>query len=153
MNRKQRKRKQARRSTPAERATTRSSGEPLFVAEFDADFGEQEQAEQFRAEIRKLAENAPQKIKELQADLVSTLLAPFDAFDIVANLWMVNTPKDPNTYRESDQAGLMCIPDYVALVCSLMFFPQPNRRSSSPSGDGCGRFWTKPMSSQKAFLI
>lgn len=70
------------------------------------------------------------RITERRAELIDAL-APYDVFDVIANLWVVNSPFDPDTYKESAQEGLMAVSDYVALLCS-------ERESREPTATGGG---------------
>jgi hypothetical protein len=76
----------------------------------------------------------PEEIRRRIAGLrgeLTDFLAPYDVFDVVANLWVVNSPFDPDTYQESAQEGLMAVSDYVALLCS-------ERTSRAPIAPGGG---------------
>jgi hypothetical protein len=70
------------------------------------------------------------RVAELRGELIDAL-APYEVFDAVANLWVVNSPFDPDTYQESAQEGLMAVSDYVALLCS-------ERASREPTAPGGG---------------
>jgi hypothetical protein len=75
-------------------------------------------------------EEIQRRIAELRVELID-FLAPYDVFDVVANLWVVNSPFDPDTYQESAQEGLMAVSDYVALLCG-------ERTSRAPTAAGGG---------------
>jgi hypothetical protein len=132
MNRKQKKRKQAkrRRSVAAAKPSPDRAGlQPAADATQEQPPSPEELAE-FQAELRQLGNEAPQRIAGLQEELIE-VLAPFDAFDILANAWTMNTPLDPNTYRETEQTGLLAIPDFLLLLCA-------QRPSRAPTVDGEG---------------
>ncbi len=74
-------------------------------------------------------EEIQERIGELRVELIAAL-APYDVFDAVANLWVVNSPFDPDTYQESAQEGLMAVSDYVALLCC----ERPSREPTAPGG-------------------
>jgi hypothetical protein len=57
----------------------------------------------------------PGQIAELRDELQSELAA-FDAFDVVADLWLSNVPKDRETYRESTEEGMSAIPELAATL-------------------------------------
>jgi hypothetical protein len=101
--------------------------DPIDEPEFDP-----AAAKEFRDSFRRLAEEAPQKIAEIQRELIE-LLAPYDAFDVLANVWMVNTPTDPDNYRESDQESLMAIPDYLLLLTAQRGSREPTVDPVTPS--------------------
>ena len=61
--------------------------------------------EAFQEAMRSEWEDAPRRSREL-SEQIAELLAPYDAFDVLADLWMRNVPKDPDTYRESLADGL-----------------------------------------------
>jgi hypothetical protein len=74
-------------------------------------------------------EELDRRIAELRDELIEAL-APYDVFDVIANLWVVNSPFDPDTYQESAQEGLMAVSDYVALLCS----ERPSREALASGG-------------------
>jgi hypothetical protein len=57
----------------------------------------------------------PGRIAELREELRQQL-APFDAFDVIADLWLANVPKDRESYRESTEEGLLVIPELAAAL-------------------------------------
>lgn len=129
MNRKQRKRKQRRRTDRVRKSMPQT--------EVDEDAGESiaeiEEAQQDDHSegpaLDDIVAEAPARIAALREELVE-VLAPFDAFDVIANLWVVNSPFDPDTYRESAQEGLMSVSDYVAQLCA----ERPSRAATGVGG-------------------
>ena len=75
----------------------------------------------------------PTQIAELREELRQQL-APFDAFDVVAHLWLANVPKDRESYRESTEEGLLVVPEFAA----ALLISRPTR-----AGDGDGE-WFAP---------
>jgi hypothetical protein len=132
MNRKQRKRKQRRRSgqMPTSSPAAEPGGEEAgreWPAGTEVDGAES--AVEAAEGISDLVAESPARIAALRQELTG-LLAPFDAFDVVANLWVVNSPFDPDTYRESAQEGLMSVSDYVGLLCA----ERPSRAATATRG-------------------
>lgn len=70
---------------------------------------------QFQQMMREQVENLPAELARLRSEL-RDLLAPFDAFDVVAYLWLINVPSDPETYRESSDEGMLAIPEVAAAI-------------------------------------
>lgn len=58
----------------------------------------------------------PTRIGELRRE-IQEKLRQFDAFDVVADLWLANVPKDRETYRESVEEGQLVL---VELAASLL---------------------------------
>jgi len=71
-------------------------------------------AEWLRGRDEMVAE-LPTRIAELREEL-SEQLAAFDAFDVIADLWLANVPKDRESYRESTEEGLLVIPELAAAL-------------------------------------
>jgi hypothetical protein len=71
--------------------------------------------EAYRHATEEWLEGLPEQITRLREE-IRVLVAPFDAFDVVSNLWLANAPLDPDTYKEST-AGVTAIAEYVASVC------------------------------------
>jgi hypothetical protein len=69
----------------------------------------------------------PEQLKQLRSELKSTL-AEHDAFDVIANLWLLNVPKDPETYREWEDDGILAA---VELAASVLV-ERPSRAGSGP---------------------
>lgn len=63
------------------------------------------------------------------ADEVLTLMAPYDAFDLVVNLYLRNAPINPDTYKETTHEGLLVIPEYAA----LLLLSRGSREGSEPT--------------------
>jgi hypothetical protein len=76
---------------------------------------EHPQYQAFRALMKTQIAGLPDELAKLRDEL-RTLFAPYDAFDVVANLWLVNVPADPETYRESMDEGLLAIPEVAASI-------------------------------------
>ena len=57
----------------------------------------------------------PQRRDQVYSDL-RALLEPHDAFDLVADLWLLNIPKDADTYRESADTGLVAVVELAAAI-------------------------------------
>ncbi len=105
-----------------------NGGGGIQETEVELGMEDEAQAAAFREEFSQFAAEAPEQIKALRENLIE-LLSPFDAFDILANAWMANTPLNSNTYRESDMEGLMAIPDYVALLCVQRHSRKPTAKA------------------------
>lgn len=71
--------------------------------------------EAFRAARRAELEAAPDAVAEARRNLV-TRLAPYDAFDVLAALWLHNVPKNRETYKESSESGVLAICELAASV-------------------------------------
>jgi hypothetical protein len=54
-------------------------------------------------------------LKHLLSELKAAL-AEHDAFDVIANLWLLNVPKDPETYREWEDDGILAAVEMAASV-------------------------------------
>jgi DNA-binding NarL/FixJ family response regulator len=67
----------------------------------------------FRRAMDEEVAQLPTRLKELREEIRDSL-APFDAFDVVGNLWLLNVPKDRETYRESTEDGKLVIPEIAA---------------------------------------
>jgi hypothetical protein len=129
MNRKQRKRKQQRRTDWVRKSMPRTEVNE-DAGESIAEIEEARQDDQSEGPaLDDIVAEAPARIAALREELVE-VLAPFDAFDVIANLWVVNSPFDPDTYRESAQEGLMSVSDYVALLCA----ERPSRAATGAGG-------------------
>jgi hypothetical protein len=63
------------------------------------------------AEIAQL----PDRLQRLRAE-IRDFLGPFDAFDVVGSLWLLNVPKNRETYRESAEQGKLMIPELAAAI-------------------------------------
>lgn len=70
--------------------------------------------EWLRARDEMVAE-LPAQIAELRKEIADQL-APFDAFDVVADLWLANVPRDREAYKESTEEGLLVIPELAATL-------------------------------------
>jgi hypothetical protein len=57
----------------------------------------------------------PRELGRLRDEL-RQLFTPFDAFDVIAYLWLMNVPSDPETYKESTDEGLLAIPEVAAAI-------------------------------------
>jgi hypothetical protein len=57
----------------------------------------------------------PAQIAGLRKEIADQL-APFDAFDVVADLWLANVPRDREAYKESTEEGLLVIPELAAAL-------------------------------------
>jgi hypothetical protein len=66
-------------------------------------------------ELGAYLDSVPERIAELKERLV-VAMAPYDAFDVIANVLFANLPLDPETYRESTHEGLAAYAEYAALV-------------------------------------
>lgn len=71
--------------------------------------------EEFRQAQIDAAASLPGHYAELRDEL-RTSLAHFDAFDVLANLWLLNVPKDPETYREWEEEGVLAVVEIAASV-------------------------------------
>src|SRR5437868_14952634 len=69
----------------------------------------------FRAAIDEMRRHLPQEAEKIRAEL-REMLRPFDAFDVVTSLWLLNVPKDSETYRESTEEGVLAIPEVAAAI-------------------------------------
>lgn len=82
--------------------------------------------------------SAPEDLVDLESQIdelrekLAFELGPYDAFDLIANLWVVNSPFNPNTYRESTHEGLMTVSDYVGLLLSERPSREPTREAGGP---------------------
>jgi len=82
--------------------------------------------EKFRAAGREFFERLPAEYEAGIARLQETL-APHDAFDILAWLWMVNSLMNPETYKEWEHEGLAAAVELAAAV----LLRRPTRGGSS----------------------
>ena len=71
--------------------------------------------EHFRKAIEGAVAAAPAAYEERLARLQETL-AEFDAFDVLAALWMVNAVANPETYKEWEHPGVIAIPEFAAAL-------------------------------------
>lgn len=82
--------------------------------------------------------SGPEDLSDLESQIdelrekLAFALGSYDAFDLIANLWVVNSPFDPDTYRESTQEGLMSVSDYVGLLLSERPSREPTREAGGP---------------------
>jgi hypothetical protein len=83
-------------------------------------------AEWLQARDEMVAE-LPARIAELRKEIADQL-APFDAFDVVADLWLANVPKDRESYMESSEGGLLVIPELAA----TLLISRPARAGENP---------------------
>src|SRR5205085_1264791 len=60
-------------------------------------------------------EGIPPRIEALKRELVEEM-APFDAFDLLTNLLIVNLPMNAEKYKESEHQGLIAYVEYAALL-------------------------------------
>ena len=67
----------------------------------------------------------PERLEVLKGGFVS-LMAPFDAFDVLTNLLIANLPLNAETYRESEHEGLVAFVEYAALI----LLERPSRAGS-----------------------
>ncbi|MEZ5060809.1 MAG: hypothetical protein R2700_04720 [Solirubrobacterales bacterium] len=90
-------------------------------------FDDEEALKRYRAETEAWVESIPEQLEALRERLRATI-APYDAFDVLSNVWVANTPADPDAYKESSEEGLLVIPEYVALAC----LERPDRAGEEP---------------------
>jgi hypothetical protein len=89
------------------------------------DFVEEPQAEDYEPPVMTLEEfrqvrddffeGIPARIETLKRELVEEM-APFDAFDLLTNLLIVNLPVNAEKYKESEHQGLIAYVEYAALL-------------------------------------
>jgi hypothetical protein len=87
---------------------------------------------EFKELMRKQVANLPTELARIRTEL-GELFAPFDAFDVVAYLWLMNVPSDPETYRESSDEGMLAIPEAAAAI----LVERDDRSGANPSAN----FW------------
>ncbi|HDH26428.1 MAG TPA: hypothetical protein ENH00_09580 [Actinobacteria bacterium] len=105
MSRKKRRKKSQKRKRTARRRSERQNAEREFVPG-PAPRVWHEIMEVFESlDSDDLEGSAERELGVVKSDLVEAL-APFDAFDILTNLAMSNTPLNPDSYRESEFEGL-----------------------------------------------
>ena len=129
MNRSQRKRKQARRRAHRESALGGDADTARDRVDARKELEWPEGAQPGRAP--KDLVDLESQIDELREKLAFEL-GPYDAFDLIANLWVVNSPFNPDTYRESTHEGLMTVSDYVGLLLSERPSREPTREARGP---------------------
>ena len=69
----------------------------------------------FREMMDETAAQRPLERDRLR-EALRELFGRFNAFDVVAILWLVNSPRNPETYRESTHKGLAVIPELAASI-------------------------------------
>ena len=69
--------------------------------------------DEYWRELGAYLDSVPERIAELKERLVAAM-APYDAFDVIANVLFANLPLDPETYRESTHEGLAAYAEYAA---------------------------------------
>lgn len=77
-----------------------------------------------------VGQTARARATEIETSLVDQM-APYDAFDIVANMLLYNAPIDPETYRESEHTGQIANVEYAASLC----LRRPDRRGTTNDRD------------------
>jgi len=73
----------------------------------------------------------PGRIQQLREE-VRALCAPYDAFDVLAGLWMVNIARDPETFRESTDKGLIAAVELAAAILIERDGRVPTRAAEAP---------------------
>jgi hypothetical protein len=103
--------------------------------------------DEFRQAQIEAAGSLPGHFAELREEL-KTSLAHYDAFDVLANLWLLNVPKDPETYREWDEEGVLAV---VEIVASMMI-EREHRAGEAPQALLTGETITQAQDLAKTLL-
>ena len=91
------------------------------------------------ASRNEMLEELPKEIVKLREELKREL-DDFDAFDVVADLWITNVPKNPETYVEWREKGQLVIPEMAA----ALLIQRPTRTGKSP-----GSWFAREVSSMQ----
>jgi hypothetical protein len=83
-----------------------------IVSKLDPEHPEFDEFVRWREQV---AAGWPERLAALRDEL-RELFAPLDAFDVVTGLFLANVPKDPETYRESTESGVLAVCEIAAAI-------------------------------------
>lgn len=94
-----------------------------IVSELDPQHPQFDDFVRWREEV---AASWPEHIAALRDEL-RELFAPLDAFDVLTSLFLANVPRDPETYRESTEPGVLA----VCEVAAAILIERPGREAAT----------------------